>query len=196
MTRSPPPGRQTRTHPRCSQADTSIRLILRACGRCAPPHCSCTANTDAFPLTEERIQSDRFHSQAETQLPCGEGWGGGQLRDANGGKMEGGTKFPCCAFPRLPLYCKLLTEQISLVFRQGRRGSRRGVSIAPLAVRHRRGLKIPPEHPSFDSFSNCNTPPLAFPDEAGGGVKRRSARAVPANLASIRPEFRTVVDPS
>lgn len=111
--------------------------------------------------------------------------------------MEGGTKFPCCALPRLPLYCKLLTEQISLVFPQRRRGSRRGVSIASLAVRHRRGLKIPLERPSFDSFSNCNTPPpLALPEEAGGGVKRRSALAIPAKLASIRPEFCTVVDPS
>lgn len=126
---------------------------------------------------------------------CHAGGGGGAAQRCQRRKNGGGaTKCPCCAFPRLPLYCKLLTEQISLVFRQRRRGSRRGVSIAPLAARHRRGLKIPPEHPSFDSFSNCNTPPpppLAFPDEAGGGVKRRSALAVPANLASIRPELRS-----
>lgn len=63
----------THTHPRFSQADTSIRLILRAYMRRTPPLCSCITNTEAFPVTEERIQSDRFHLQAETQLPRREG---------------------------------------------------------------------------------------------------------------------------
>lgn len=61
---------------------------------------------------------------------------GGGGRDAKAGKMGGETKFPCCAFARIPLYCKLLTEQISLVFLRRRHLSRLGVSTASLAGRH------------------------------------------------------------
>lgn len=164
------------------QSDTSIRLILHAYMRRTPPLCSCITNTEAFPVTEERIQSDRFHLQAETQLPRREGREAeavGSSEMPTEEKWKGETKFPCCVFPRIPLYCKLLTEQISLVFLQRRRLSRWGVSIASLAVRHQRGLEIPPEHPSFDSFEIAAQPPLlplpAYPDEAsphaGGSIK-------------------------
>lgn len=83
-----PPPTLARTHPRFSQADTSIRLILRR----APPLCCCITNTEAFPVTEERIQSDRSHFQAETQLPRREGGRGGP-RDAKAGKMGAEAKF-------------------------------------------------------------------------------------------------------
>lgn len=40
--------------------------------RRTPPLCSRVTDTDASPVTEERIQSDRFPLQTETQLPCRE----------------------------------------------------------------------------------------------------------------------------
>lgn len=107
---APPPTQTlTRTHPRFSQADTSIRLILRAYMRRTPPLCCCITNAEAFPVTDERIQSDRSHFQAGTQLPRREavgGWGGGgggggrQPRDAKAGKMGAEAKFsPLCVSP-------------------------------------------------------------------------------------------------
>lgn len=56
-------------------------------------------------MTDERIQSDRSHFQAETQLPRREGVGGGavggrQPSDAKAGKMGAEAKFsPLCVSP-------------------------------------------------------------------------------------------------